>query len=199
MAFESTQRMVAVISDLLNVSRLSAGRFVLDPEPTDLVQMVRDEVRLLERHAELKGIKLILLAPRSLPEMELDVSKIRQVIINFIDNAIYYTKAGSVTVTLSSDQLHVRLTVSDTGIGVPEEAKKQLFTKFFRAENARNLRPDGTGLGLFLAKKVIEAEGGQILFESREGQGSLFGFELAIPATINHKPHKAPAVMAGKS
>lgn len=188
MAFESTQRMVFVIADLLNVSRLSAGRFVLDPEPTNLVQLVRDEVRLLAHHAEGKGLKLVVMTPRSLPQLTIDAGKIRQVIINLVDNAIYYTKTGSITVTLSRSGEAVRFSVSDTGIGVPAESKSKLFTKFYRADNAQNLRPDGTGLGLYLAKKIIEAESGKVLFESTEGQGSMFGFELTIgdtPATTH--------------
>jgi len=201
MAFESTQRMVYVIADLLNVSRLSAGRFVLDPEPTNMVQLVRDEVRLMTSHAEGKGLKLAVMTPRSLPEIEIDAGKIRQVIINLVDNAIYYTKEGSVTVTLSKNGDLVRFTVTDTGIGVPAEAKSKLFTKFFRAENAQNTRPDGTGLGLYLAKKIIEAESGKVLFESTEGQGSMFGFELSIKAahaarTVHNLTDDQPAAKA---
>ncbi|HSX14756.1 MAG TPA: ATP-binding protein, partial [Candidatus Saccharimonadales bacterium] len=198
MAFESTQRMVYVIADLLNVSRLNAGRFILNPEPTDLAQLVRDETRLLANHAESKGVKLVVLAPKNLPKLDVDAGKIRQVIINFVDNAIYYTERGSVTVTLARAGSAVRLSVMDTGIGVPDNAKDHLFGKFYRAENARNLRPDGTGLGLYLAKKIIQAEGGRILFESTEGQGSLFGFEIPLgktePVETHHLSRKSPPV-----
>ena len=191
MAFESTQRMVYVIADLLNVSRLSAGRFIMDPEPTDMIQLVHDEVRLLETHAATKGLKLNVLTPKTMPKITIDAGKIRQVIINMVDNAIYYTKEGSVTVTLSHTHDAVRLSVTDTGIGVPDEAKSKLFTKFYRADNAQNVRPDGTGLGLYLAKKIIEAESGKLLFESTEGQGSMFGFELSSKAHHDAKPHQA--------
>lgn len=200
MAFESTQRMVYVIADLLNVSRLSAGRFILDPEPTDMIQLVRDEVRLLANHAAGKGLKLTVLTPKSMPKLDVDAGKLRQVIINFVDNAIYYTKEGSITVTLARSGDVVRLSVTDTGIGVPEVSKNKLFTKFYRADNAQNIRPDGTGLGLYLAKKIIEAENGKLLFESTEGQGSMFGFELSMHAAHHdaapheHKPKLAELI-----
>lgn len=196
LAFESTERMVYVIADLLNVSRLSAGRFVMEAEPTDLIQLVRDEVHLLTNHAENKGLKLMLMAPKTLPTLEIDAGKIRQVIINYIDNAIYYTKSGTIRVTLSQSADWVRLSVNDSGIGVPEAAKKHLFTKFYRADNAQNVRPDGTGLGLYLAKKIIEAENGTVLFESTEGQGSMFGFELPLKPAPAKGLEQAPKVAA---
>ena len=98
--------------------------------------------------------------------------------MNFIDNAIYYTQRGEVRVVLEQTGDHVRLEVRDTGIGVPEEAKRKLFSKFFRAENAQVVRPDGTGLGLYLAKRVVEDQDGTIIFNSVQGKGSTFGFEL---------------------
>jgi signal transduction histidine kinase len=101
--------------------------------------------------------------------------------MNFIDNAIYYTQSGSITVTLQLDgRDFVKLEVTDTGIGVPMDSQRHLFGKFFRAENAKTMRPDGTGLGLYLAKRVIEDQGGTIIFRSIEGNGSTFGFRLPI-------------------
>jgi signal transduction histidine kinase len=188
-AFDSSERMVNLISDLLNVSRMSAGRFLIQTKPTDMVQMIEEEVRQLTPHARAKNIGLVFDAPGDpLPLIEIDGNKTRQVIMNFIDNAIYYTTKGEVRVTLEQTGAHVRLTVKDTGIGVPDDAKKKLFTKFFRAGNAQTLRPDGTGLGLYLAKRVIEDQGGTIIFESAEGKGSTFGFELPLkPPPAPHK------------
>jgi signal transduction histidine kinase len=182
--------MVNLISDLLNVSRLSAGRFLIQTKPTDMVDMIRDEVRQLETHASVKDLKLIFEPPaQALPMAEIDDNKTRQVVMNFIDNAIYYTPSGgSVTVTLDQTGEYVRLRVTDTGIGVPEVAKKKLFSKFFRADNAMSVRPDGTGLGLYLARRVIEDQGGTILFNSTIGKGSTFGFELPLrPVAVKQK------------
>lgn len=180
-AYSSAERMVRLITDLLNVSRLSAGRFVIEAKPTDLVVVVQDEMRQLQGNAESKGLALIFKKPKKpVPRVNIDEDKTRQVIMNFIDNAIYYTEKGSVTVTLEADKQAVRLRVTDTGIGVPSEARKKLFTKFYRADNAQQVRPDGTGLGLYLAKRVIEDQGGTIIFESEEGQGSTFGFSMPL-------------------
>ncbi len=203
-AYEGAERMVALISDLLNVSRLSAGRFVIEKKPTDLVAVVADEVRQLRRHAEAKSLELQFIPPkRKLPLIDLDEGKTRQVIMNFIDNAIYYTKQGGVYITLTADKTTVRLTVRDTGIGVPESARDQLFTKFFRAENAQAARPDGTGLGLYLAKQVVVDQGGAIIFESKQDHGSTFGFSLPMraasekPRAKSQKPHSSQRVHLG--
>jgi signal transduction histidine kinase len=106
--------------------------------------------------------------------------------MNFSDNAIYYSKdKGTITISLKKVPGFVEFKVVDKGIGVPKEEQEQLFNKFFRATNARRARPDGTGVGLFLAKKVIDDHGGRVIFESKEGKGSTFGFMLPLP-----KPEK---------
>lgn len=192
-AYEGSERMVALISDLLNVSRLSAGRFLIEQKPTDVVAMIADEIRQLMPHATAKGLYLKLDPPKGrMPLVDLDENKTRQVIMNFIDNAIYYTQQGGVTVRLRLDNGNFRVEVTDTGIGVPEDAKSHLFTKFFRAGNAQNVRPDGTGLGLYLARRVVYDQGGTIIFESSEGRGSTFGFELPINGTPAHAAKSAP-------
>jgi signal transduction histidine kinase len=154
--------------------------------------MIADEVRQLQNHAVAKGLKLVFERPdHALPPAEIDDGKTRQVVMNFIDNAIYYTQKGEVRVLLQQTGNHVRLEVHDTGIGVPLDARKKLFSKFYRADNAQIVRPDGTGLGLYLAKRVVEDQGGTIIFSSVEGKGSTFGFELPFkPQPIKHEVKK---------
>lgn len=192
-AYEGSERMVALISDLLNVSRLAAGRFLIEQKPTDVAAMIQDEIRQLMPHATAKGLYLKFDPPKgAVPPVDLDENKTRQVIMNFIDNAIYYTQKGGVTVRLRLSDGNFRVEVVDTGIGVPEEAKSHLFTKFFRAGNAQNVRPDGTGLGLYLARRVVHDQGGTIIFESSEGHGSTFGFELPVKGAPLHAAPPAP-------
>lgn len=179
--FMSSERMVRLISDFLNVSRLQTGKFVIEKHPVNLAVVVDHEVSALVPNASTRGLKFSYKMPKNIPTLSLDESKIQQVIMNFCDNAIYYSKEGSaIKVSLSLTKRHVEFTVKDTGIGVPLEEQSQLFNKFFRATNARKQRPDGTGVGLFLAKKVIDAHHGQIIFESKPGKGSTFGFRLPL-------------------
>lgn len=180
-AFTSSERMVRLIGDFLNVSRLQTGKFMIDAQPADLARVIGDEIKSMQLLAKSHGLTLHYDGPKSLPDVMIDEDKTRQVIMNFIDNAIYYSHTGSdIVVKLSATRGHVVLEVRDQGIGVPKKEQGQLFTKFFRAENARRQRPDGTGVGLFLAKRVIEAQGGEIIFHSRPGFGSVFGFKLPL-------------------
>ncbi len=180
-AFSSSERMVHLIGDFLNVSRLQTGKFVIDKKITNLDRIVEQEVDNLSRTAASREIKLEYEKPISFPEALLDEAKIRQVVMNFLDNAIYYSPAGaSVRAHLSLDGNDITFKVVDSGIGVPKDEQAGLFGKFYRASNARRQRPDGTGVGLFLAKKVVNAHGGEIIFESTEKKGSTFGFKLPL-------------------
>ncbi len=179
-SFVSAQRMVYLISDLLNVSRLRTGKFVIEPTPSNLAKVIKDEIEQLQETAKGRGLELTFNRPEKFPTLMLDETKIRQVIMNFIDNAIYYTPTGGkIEVSLADKPDSVEFTVADNGIGVPKHEQHHLFSKFFRAQNAKRARPDGTGLGLFMAKKVVVAQGGAIIFKSKEGQGSTFGFSFA--------------------
>jgi signal transduction histidine kinase len=197
-AFFSSQRMVYLIADLLNVSRLKTGKFVIESTPVNLAEIVSQEVGQLVETASAKDLKLSYDKPKEFPTLMIDETKTRQVIMNFVDNAIYYTPAGGeIAVRLIDNEKTIELRVVDNGIGVPKAEQHHLFTKFYRAGNARKARPDGTGLGLFMAKKVIAAEGGSIIFESTEGKGSTFGFvfsksKLAVkPGAILAKAKEA--------
>jgi len=188
-AYTSSQRMVYLIADLLNVSRLKTGKFVIEASPTNLADMVGEEIDQLVETAAARGIELTYEKPAKFPQLELDETKTRQVIMNFIDNAIYYTRSGGhINVVLEDAPTSVELKVIDDGIGVPKSEQHHLFTKFYRAGNARKARPDGTGLGLFMAKKVVLAQGGSVIFESKEGKGSMFGFLFPKNPKTSKKP-----------
>lgn len=179
-SFVSSQRMVYLISDLLNLSRLRTGKFIIEATPCNLADIIKGEIEQLKETARGRNLELAYEKPEHFPTYMLDETKLRQVIMNFVDNAIYYTPAGGhITVNLVEKPTTIEFTVVDNGIGVPKEDQHHLFSKFYRANNAKRARPDGTGLGLFMAKKVVIAQGGAIIFKSQEGKGSTFGFTFA--------------------
>lgn len=180
-AYNSSERMVRLIGDFLSVSRLQTGKFMVEKKPSNLVDVVKQEVAGLRMIASTHGQKIAFKPPKSLPIIVVDESKLRQVMMNFMDNAVYYSKTNStITVTLAQEDEDIIFTVVDTGIGVPLEEQKKLFRKFFRAGNARQQRPDGTGVGLFLAKRIVAEHHGKIIFKSVEGEGSTFGFRIPL-------------------
>jgi signal transduction histidine kinase len=183
-AFMSSENMVHLINDFLNVSRIQSGKFVIDKTPVDLSVLVDEEMNGLRPNAVARGMKLVYKKPNKFPLVEIDEGKFRQVVMNFADNAIYYShENSSIIVSLDVEGNEIVFTVKDTGIGVPKAEQDKLFAKFYRAANAKIQRPDGTGVGIYLAKKVIDAHGGTIIFDSTEGKGSTFGFRLPIQKT----------------
>lgn len=178
-AFDSSERMVRLIADFLNVSRLQSGKFIIDKQQVNLTDMVHQEVNNLKVIAGMRHIKFREKILKDDVFINADESKMRQVIMNFIDNAIYYSKPNStIIINLERVKNDVAFTVVDTGIGVPEADQNKLFNKFYRADNARKKRPDGTGVGLYMARRVIAGHDGSIIFSSREGRGSTFGFRM---------------------
>jgi len=194
-AYGGAQRMVYLIADFLNVSRLKTGKFVLEYSNVNLAHLIDEEIGQLKSAAQSRQLTLQYEAPESLPSARIDENKIRQVVMNLIDNAIYYSRPGGVIkVELFADDGHVVFRVKDSGIGVPASEQKNLFEKFFRASNARKVRPDGTGIGLFMIKKVILAHSGVIIFNSTPGQGSTFGFSLPLKAQPKSSELKAESL-----
>jgi len=180
-AFNSSERMVRLINDFLNVSRLQTGKFMIDKRPVDLSKVVEQEIDSLQSNAVVHNMKFAYELPKDFPMINIDEGKMRQVIMNFADNAIYYSHDDStISINLSVDKNNIIFTVKDNGIGVPADEQPKLFSKFYRASNARKQRPDGTGVGLYLAKKIIIAHDGKVIFNSTEGKGSTFGFSLPL-------------------
>lgn len=184
-SLDSTNRMSGLINDLLNVSRMDAGKFFIDAVDVDLDVEVRGEVNQLANLAQSKNVVITYHPPKNkIPLIKLDLDKTRQVIMNIADNSVHYSAppsgGGKADVYLEQEGDEVVFRVVDNGIGVPDDIKPKLFTKFFRASNAQSTRPDGTGLGLYLVKRVIEDQGGTIIFKSQVGKGSTFGFRMPI-------------------
>lgn len=186
-AFTSSERMVRLIGDFLNVSRLQNGKFTIDRSAqVNLADLVEQEIDNVDEIAKSRGIGIAYHKPAGFPVLYLDEDKMRQVVMNYLDNAVYYSpESKTITVRLYKNEGTVVLEVIDRGMGVPKGVQKRLFTKFFRAKNAQKQRPDGTGIGLYLAKMVITGHGGRIIFESTEGKGSMFGFRLPIKKLAN--------------
>lgn len=180
-AYEANERMINLVNDLLNVTRIEEGRYVYEAEEInikDVVDLALEEYRdIVETH----GLKLVVNEPEeSLPSIRADKEELTLVLKNFLDNSIKYTKEGEISLGMESldNGAKVKLTVSDTGVGVPEEHKDKMFDKFSRAENVQKMDTEGSGLGLFISKNIVEAHKGEIGFESEEGKGSSFFFTI---------------------
>ena len=176
----SNQRMINLVNDLLNVSRIEEGRFLYELEETDLREMVKRSITTVETTASRKKIKISFKpGPKKLPLIKADQEKLSLAIQNLIDNAVKYSKeGGQVIVSIAEENGHVLVSVEDQGIGIPRAQQPRVFQRFFRAGNAINQETEGTGLGLFITRNIIEAHQGQIWFKSKENQGTTFYFKI---------------------
>jgi signal transduction histidine kinase len=173
-------RMVNLAEDLLNVSRIDAGRVQYNYHKAQLEKVLQEAVEVFRLTAQERGLELNLELPENpLPEMNIDGRKIQEVCSNLVDNSIKYTQTGSVTVKLVAFQDRAVITVTDTGIGIAPENKEKLFAKFVRSKETNILDVSGTGLGLYVGKNFIEAHGGKIYADSEgKNKGSVFTIEL---------------------
>ncbi|MBI4049279.1 MAG: HAMP domain-containing histidine kinase [Candidatus Doudnabacteria bacterium] len=180
--YSSNERMIALVNDLLEVSRIEAGESKLYLQPTDLAPIIRGLLKEKEDQIKKKRIKVALIVEQEpLPLVRTEPNKIRQALGNLVSNAISYTpESGSVSIALSVQDGTILVSIKDTGVGIPKEEQKQVFTKFFRGTNILNFETNGTGLGLYITKAFVEASGGRIWFRSEENKGTTFYFTLPI-------------------
>jgi len=180
----NVERMRILVSDLLDVSRIETGRLKLAPREFDLEEALDAAIDIIHESLEQKQQVFICDLPQSLPPVLADPDRITQVLINLLGNATKYTPHGgtvAVRAWISSEEPDfVRCAIIDTGIGISQEDQRQLFTKFFRSENPAIREQPGTGLGLVIAKSLIELQGGRIWLESEADKGSSFFFTIPL-------------------
>jgi signal transduction histidine kinase len=186
-AHQSAFALLAILDDVLDFTKMEAGKLVLDRAEINVAEVVRAACRLFELNAHQKGLALTLLLPDNLPELLIgDSGRLRQVLLNLISNAIKFTEHGSITVTTSfhhqsSEIVVIRVEVRDTGIGLSEASSKRLFQLFSQADHSTSQRYGGTGLGLAICRRLVELMGGEIGVTSEAGCGSTFWFLVPFP------------------
>jgi len=188
----SNERLIHLVEDLLNVSRMEAGRMEFDFQEAQIEDLVQEAVDTLELSAKARNLYLHWQKPGApLPKVNMDTNKIKEVVSNMVDNAIKYTQRGGVTVKIEKGSFYgheekeqknvIRVVVSDTGIGMDKSELESIFNKFERGKDVSHYHTDGTGLGMYVGKKMVEAHKGRIWAESTgKGMGSRFILELPV-------------------
>lgn len=179
-ARESADRLIDLVNDLLDISRLESGKLQVALEEVDLKTLTDSLLLEMAPLVREKGHTLTL-ELAAVPPALADTQLVRQVVLNLMSNAIKYTPAGgTITVRLEQGRTMLRWSVRDSGIGIPESARERLFEKFFRADNAYTLDTEGTGLGLYLVRLIVERLGGGVSCDSTVGEGTEFAFTVPI-------------------
>lgn len=182
----SADALLTILNDILDFSKVEAGKLMIEPISFDLRTAVEEVVEVLAIKAEEKGLELVVRCAPDLPHRVIgDPGRVRQILINLVGNAIKFTQVGHVLINIESEggidgEVRLRLTIKDTGIGIPEDKIDKIFDKFTQADASTTRRFGGTGLGLAISKQLIELMGGTIEVTSRIGEGSTFCFTLRL-------------------
>ena len=181
-AQEANNRSIRLINDLLSVAEIEEGRYLSELSLSSIEDLILFAAREYKEKMEKKKIKFSFQrSEEKLPKIMLDKEKIKIAVKNIIDNAVRYTpRGGKISVAVKKNRKRIEVQIKDTGLGIPRDQQDKVFTKFFRASNITKIDTEGTGLGLYISKNIIEAHGGIIWFDSKEGKGTNFYFILPL-------------------
>lgn len=183
-----TERLGRLIEQLLELSRLESGELPLRREDLALAPLVTQVLSEIEVARSDRGVAVDSELPDDLPAVDADPERLHQVLFNLLDNAVRFTPSGgAVTVSAHRQNGSVEVQVSDTGVGIPQEHLPRLFERFYRADPARSREDGGTGIGLAIARSVVEAHGGHISAMSEPGKGSVFTFDLPVASAAKNR------------
>ncbi|HYF79173.1 MAG TPA: response regulator [Symbiobacteriaceae bacterium] len=183
-AMNNTDRLVRLINDILDVSRIEAGKMEIRRQPLSMADVIQRAVREMQGYADQRSITMTSVVPDDLPRVLGDADRLQQVLVNLLSNAIKFSDVGSVvTLTAGHEPGGVWVRVEDNGPGIDESQHEAIFEKFHRVDNASSRRTGGSGLGLAICKAIVEEHGGQIWVESEPGRGSAFTFSLKAEPT----------------
>jgi len=179
-SYKANEKMILLVNDLLNVTSIEEGRYLLKKTSVNIKDVIRSSINLYKKEIRSKRIKFKLKEPKEqLPEVMADKEKINLVIENLLENAVRYTRlGGKIIITLKKYKKEIKFSIEDDGMGIPQSQQERVFTKFFRASNIVHVDTEGRGLSLYIVKNIIEAHKGRIWFKSKEGKGSKFYFTL---------------------
>jgi signal transduction histidine kinase len=179
--YKTNEHLVHLVDDFLSLARLESGRIEYSFKDIDLAEVVSQAVEEFGEKVKEKDLKLVLKIQKKLPKIWADAEKVHNVVFNFIDNAIKYSNQGTLVVKLEKEDCVINCSVEDNGIGMSKVDLENIFQKFYRGKNVTGLEVGGTGLGLYVCRRFIEAHNGRIWARSRgKGKGSIFGFTLPI-------------------
>ncbi len=182
---DANHRMIDLVNSLLNVSRIDLGTFAIEPTPIDFAAIGKSVLSELEPQVAKKKLKVTVEHDPNLPAISADPKLVRIIFQNLLSNAVKYTPdGGEVTLSLTLTPPNLLITVADTGYGIPSAQQGKIFSKLFRADNVRDKEAEGTGLGLYIVKSIVEAAGGKIDFDSLEGKGSTFRVSMPLSGML---------------
>jgi len=175
-----SERLNEMATNFLDLARLESGRASLDQDPVDLSTVILMAVSVLRPQADVGQIGVSVDVPANLPSVRGDAQRLHEAMLNLLSNAIKYCRPGdNIAITASDEEDHLTVTIADTGPGIPEEVLPYVFERFYRVPGTED-RVLGTGLGLTITRKIIEAHGGEISVTSEEGRGATFTFVLPV-------------------
>ena len=178
----SIERMLSLVQEMLEINHTESIGLTYKFQSIEILPIIEGVTFDFIGESHKKSIEIIFIKPQiELPKVTADPDKIRVVLQNLIENALKYSNEGSkIIISISKEEENIRVAVKDNGIGIPESDRANIFDKFYRGEKAKSIKTFGTGLGLYTAKKIIDAHGGQINFESKDKDGTTFFFTLPI-------------------